>query len=72
MTKDVVGKKLVSLLRCLDVPMMRKSLLLALNLSLLFVIQPEISPRQSLSYLRERSVSAVNKDMDTWVSSAYK
>jgi len=38
--------------------------------SLLFVIQ--ISLRQSRSCLRERSVSAVDKDMYTWVSSAYK
>ena len=42
------------------------------ELSLLFVIQPEISLRQSPSCLRERSVSAVDEDMYTWVSSAYK
>ena len=41
-------------------------------LTLLFVIQPDISLGQSLSCLRERSVSAVDKDMYTWVSSAYK
>ena len=40
--------------------------------SLLFVIQPEISLRQSPSYLMETSVSSVDKDMYTWVSSAYK
>jgi len=67
-----VGKKWASLLRCLDVPIMMKSVLLALSISLLFVIQPDIPLRQSTSCLRERSVSAVDKDMYTWVSSAYK
>jgi len=38
----------------------------------LFVTQPEISLRQSLSCLREISVSVVDKDMHTWVSSAHK
>jgi len=46
--------------------------LLALNLRLLFVIQPEISLRQSQSCLRERSVSALDKDVYTWISSASK
>jgi len=41
---------------------------LALSVSLLFVIQPEILLRQSLSCLRERSVSAVDKELYTWVS----
>jgi len=67
-----VGKKWVSLLRCLDVPIMIKYVLLTLSLSLLFVIQREISLRQSPSWLRERSVSTVYKDMYTWVSPAYK
>jgi len=67
-----VGKTWVSLLRCLDVPKMMKSILLALSLRVLFVIQPEISLRQSPSCLRERSVSAVDKYMHTRVSSAYK
>jgi hypothetical protein len=40
--------------------------------SFLFVIQPDISLRQSSSCLWERSVSAVDKDMYTWVSSAYE
>jgi len=44
----------------------------ALSLSILLVIHPTISLRQSPSCIRERSVSAVNKDMYTWVSSAYK
>jgi len=65
-------EKLVSLLRCLDVPIMIKSVLLTLNLNQLFVIQPEISLRQSPSCVREIYVSAVDKDMYTWVSSAYK
>ena len=72
MTKDVRIEKLSSLLGRLDVPIMMKSVLLALSLSLLFVTHPEISPRESPSCLRERSVSAVDKDMYTWVSSAYK
>ena len=38
-------KKRVSLLRCLDVPIMIKSALLVLSLSLLCVIQPDISLR---------------------------
>ena len=50
---------------------MMKSVLLTLSLSLLFVIQPEISLSQSPSCLRERSVSAVDKYMYTWVPSAY-
>ena len=71
MTKDFVGKKWVSLLRCLEVSIMMKSVLLALSRGLLFVTQPEISLRQSPSCLRERSVSVVDKDVYTWVSSAY-
>ena len=66
-----VGQKRISLLRCLDAPIIMKSVLFALNLNLLFVIQPEIS-RQSPSCLRERSVSAVDKDMYTWISSGNK
>ena len=58
-----VGKKRLRLLRCLDVPIMVEYVLLALTLRLLFVIQPEISPGQSPSWLRERSVSAIDKDM---------
>ena len=46
--------------------------LLALSLNLLFAIQPDISLRQSRSCLREGSVSAVEKDMYTLVSSRYK
>ena len=42
------------------VPIMMKSVLLALSLSLLFAIQLDISLRQSPSCLRERSVSAVS------------
>ena len=45
---------------------------LALSLSLLFVMQREISLRQSPSCVRERPVSVVDKCMYTWVSSAYK
>ena len=67
-----VGNKWVCLLRYLDVPIVMKSVLLALSLSVLVVIQPEISLRQWPSCLRERSVSVVDKDMYTWVSSAYK
>ena len=59
------------MLRCLDVPIMMKSVLLAFYLHLLFVIQPEISLRQSSSCFREGSVTVVDKDMYTWVSSAY-
>ena len=51
---------------------MMKSVLLALGLSLLFVMQPEILLRQSPSCLMARPVSAVDKDMYTWVSSTYK
>jgi len=40
--------------------------------NLLFIMQPETSLRQSPSCLRERSVSAVDKDMYTRVLSAYK
>ena len=58
-----IGKKRVRLLRCLDVPIMMNSVLLALSLRLLFVIQPEISLRQSPSCLWERSVSAVDKEI---------
>ena len=67
-----VGKKRVSLLRFLDVPIMMISILLVMSLSLLFVIQAEISLRQSPSCLREISVYAVDKGVYTWVSSAYK
>jgi len=35
-------------------------------------IQPDISLRQSPNCLRERSVSDIDKDMYTWVSSTYK
>jgi len=51
---------------------MMKSVLLAFSLSLLFVIQSEISLSQSPSCLRERSMSAVYKDIYIWVLSAYK
>ena len=61
MTKDVRREEMIKF-----------AVLLALSLSLMFVFQSEISPRQSTSSLRERSVSAVDKDMYTWVSSAYK
>jgi len=44
MIKDGVGKKHVNLLLCLDVPIIMKSVLSALSLSLLCVIQPEIVP----------------------------
>ena len=67
-----VGKKRENLLRCLDVPITMKFVLLALRLSQLFVIQREISLTQSPSCSREISVSAVDKDMYTWVSSVYK
>ena len=43
-----------------------------IELMSLFVIQLEISLRQSPSCLRERSVSPVDKDIHTWVSSAYR
>ena len=66
-----VGKKRVGLLRCLGVPIMMKSVLLVLSLSLLFAIQPEISLRQSPSCLRERLVSTVDKDMHTLVSNLW-
>ena len=69
--RKFTGKKWVRLLRCLDVPIMMKFVWLALSLSLVFVISPEISLRQSPNCLTERSVSAVDKDMYTWVSSAY-
>ena len=72
MTKDVRREEMSKFLRYLDVPIMMKPVLLASSLSLLFVIQPEISLRQSPSCLRERSVSAVDKYMYTWMSSAYK
>jgi len=62
----------VCLLSCLDGCIMMKYGLLALSLSLLFAIQPEISLRQSPSCLRETLVFIVDKDMYTWVSSAYK
>jgi len=58
-----VGKKPVSLRRVLDIPIKIKPVLSALSLSLLLFIKPEISLRQSISYVRERSVSAVDKDM---------
>ena len=45
-----VGNKRVSLQRYLDVPKIMKSILSALSLSLLFIIQPNISPRQSPSH----------------------
>jgi hypothetical protein len=51
---------------------MIKSVLMALSLILLFVIQPEISLRQSPSCLMERPVFDLEKDMYTWVSSTYK
>ena len=44
---------------------MIKSVLFALSISLLVAIQPEISLRQSSSYERERTVSAVDKDKYT-------
>ena len=74
MIKDGRREKRQRLVRCLDVPIMIKSVLLALSLrlGLLFVIQPKISPRQSPSCLRERSMAAVDQDMYPWVSSAYK
>jgi len=62
----------VSLLRCLDVPLIKKSVLSALSLGLLFVIQPELSLRQSISCKRERYVSAVDKERYTWMTSEYK
>jgi len=71
-TKDVRREERIRLLLCLYVPIMMASVLLAMSLSLLFVIQPEISLRQSPSCLREISVSAVDKNMYIWVSSAYK
>ena len=61
-----VGKKWVSLSGSITMN------LFPLSLSLLFVTQPKISLRQSPSCLRERWVSAVDKDMFTWVLSAYK
>ena len=54
------------------VPITKKSVLSELSLNLLFIVQPEISLRQSPSCLRERSVSSVDKDVYTYVSSAYK
>jgi len=67
-----MGKKQVCLLACLDVPITMKSVLLALSLSLLFAIQLDISLRHSPSCVRDKSVSAVDKDFYTWVSSTYK
>ena len=72
MTKDVRREEMGKFARWLNVPIMMKSALLALSLSLLFVIQPEISLRQSPSCLKERSVSAVDEDMYSWVLSTYK
>ena len=45
---------------------------LGMKPSLLFVIHPEISLRQSPSCVREIYVSAVDKYMRTWVSSTNK
>ena len=62
MTKDVHREetsKFAALSECIY------NVLLALSLSLLFVIQPEISLRQSSNCLREKSMSAVAKDMYT-------
>jgi len=61
----------VSLLHFQDVSIIMKYILSALSLSLLFVIQPEISLRQSPICVRERFVSAIDKYAYTWVSSAY-
>ena len=57
-------------MRCLAEPMIMKSVLSALSLSQLFVIQPEISLRQSPSCVREISGSVVDKDIYTSVLSA--
>ena len=67
-----VGKKRIGLLHWLDVTIIMKSVLSALSLNILFLIKPEILPRQSPSCVRERSESAVDTDMYTWVSSGYK
>jgi len=55
-----------------DVPIIMKSVLSALSLSLLFVMQLDISLRRSPSCVRERSMSALDKDMYCWMSSAYQ
>ena len=67
-----VENKRVYLLRCPDVPIIMKSVLFALNLRVLYLIQPDISPIQSPCWVREQYVSAVDKGMYTWVSAAYK
>jgi len=66
-----VGKKRVRLIPRLDIPIMMTSILTAFSLHLLFAIQPELSPRQSPSCLRERSVFTVDKDKYTWVPYIY-
>jgi len=49
----------------MDVSIIMKSALFALSLSELFVIKQEISLKQSPSSIRERSVSALDKDIYT-------
>ena len=56
----------------LGVLIIMKSVLSALNLNILFVIQPEISLSQSSRCVGGRSVSAVDKDIYAWVASACK
>ena len=64
-----VGKdKQVSFLQCLYVPITVKCVMSGLSLSRLFVNQPQIRDR----CIRERSVCAVDRDIYTWVSFAYK
>jgi len=61
MTKDVRREE-----------MSKSAALSGCTVRLLFVILPDIPLRQSPSYLRARPVSALDKDMYTWVTSAYK
>ena len=58
------GKKLSSFARCVEVTMRRSSVLRAFRFNLLLLIQRETSWRQSLSWLRERQVPGVVKDID--------
>ena len=67
-----VGRKRVSLLCCLDVSIMMKYVLLAFSLSFVVCHPAKCITETITSCLRERSMSAVDKYMYTWVSSAYK
>ena len=68
--EDGVEKKRERFLRCLDVLIIIKYMFS--TLSLLFVIKPYISLRQSPSSIRERYAFVADTNVYTWVSSAYK